>query len=320
MTPELSVIFVNWNGGGLLRRAVESVERFPPSLAFEIVVVDNASTDGSREWLRSLGGRVRLVENEDNLGFSKANNQGIRSSAAPLVFLLNTDAEVREGTLDKLIETMRADERAGACAPRLVNPDGSLQPSVWRNPPTPWETLLSGLKLYRLIPRRARGRLLLGTFWDHSERRRVPMLPATALLVRRRTIDDVGALDEGFHMYFEDVEWCLRMVRGGWHLVFEPEAVVMHHGGQSALLRWGAGERWRVQLEASLRFQRQCLPAWQVKANLLAHCAVLLFERASRAVRGRPAEDVKAALAIYRDQFTSRPAPEVNGRHTKGLT
>lgn len=308
MTPELSVIFVNWNGGELLRRAVESVERFPPSVPFEIVVVDNASTDGSREWLRSLGSRVRLVENEENLGFSKANNQGIRTSAAPFVFLLNTDAEVREGTFDKLIETMQADGRAGACAPRLVNPDGSLQPSVWRNPPTPWETLLSGLKLYRLIPRRARGRLLLGTFWDHAERRSVPMLPGTALLVRRQTIDDVGALDEGFHMYFEDVEWSLRMVRGGWHLVFEPEAVVMHHGGQSALLRWGAGERWRVQLEASVKFQRKCLPAWQVRANLLAHYAVLLFERASRRLRGRPADDVLMALEVYAEHLRRAPA------------
>ena len=308
MTPELSVIFVNWNGGELLKRAVESVERFPPSLPFEIIVVDNASTDGSREWLRSVGRRVRLVENEDNRGFSKANNQGIKASTSPFVFLLNTDAEVRAGAFDKLIETMRADARAGAVAPRLVNPDGTLQPSVWRNPPTPWETLLSGLKLYRLIPRRVRGRLLLGTFWDHAERRSVPMLPGTALLVRRETIEDVGALDEGFHMYFEDVEWSLRMVRGGWHLVFEPEAVVMHHGGQSALLRWGAGERWRVQLEASVKFQRQCLPAWQVRANLLAHYAVLLFERASRALRGRPADDVRMALKVYAEHLRRAPA------------
>ena len=116
MTPELSVIFVNWNGGGLLRRAVESVERFAPSLPFEIVVVDNASTDGSRDWLRSLGPRVRLVENEENLGFSKANNQGIRASRAPFVFLLNTDAEVRPGAIDQLLETLRSDERAGASA------------------------------------------------------------------------------------------------------------------------------------------------------------------------------------------------------------
>lgn len=299
MTPELSVIFVNWNGGELLRRAVESVEQHRPSVPFEIVVVDNASTDGSREWLRTLGGRVRLVENDENLGFSKANNQGIRASAAPFVFLLNTDAEVRAGALDKLFETMLTDERAAAVAPRLVNPDGSLQPSVWRNPPTPWETLLSGLKLYRLIPQPARGRLLLGTFWDHAERRSVPMLPGTALLVRRRAIEDVGALDESFHMYFEDVEWSLRMTRGGWQLVFEPAAVVMHHGGQSALLRWGAGERWRVQLEASLKFQRKCLPAWKVRANLLAHYAVLLFERASRAARGLPADDVAMALKVY---------------------
>lgn len=125
------------------------------------------------------------------------------------------------------------------------------------------------------------------------------MLPGTALLVRRRAIEDVGALDESFHMYFEDVEWSLRMTRGGWHLVFEPEAVVMHHGGQSALLRWGAGERWRVQLEASLKFQRKCLPAWQVRANLLAHYAVLLFERASRAARGLPADDVAMAMRVY---------------------
>ncbi|MGB8511006.1 MAG: glycosyltransferase, partial [Pyrinomonadaceae bacterium] len=178
MKAELSIIIVNWNGGDFLRRAVECVAAAPPRTSFDIIVIDNHSSDDSLERMRAStvvkqldAAQLRVVVNADNLGFSKANNQGFGLTDAPLLFLLNSDAEVRAGAIDKLVETIRSEHETGACGPLLVNPDGTLQPSVFRNPPTAWETLLSGFRLHRLLPARARGELLLGGHWDHATRR-----------------------------------------------------------------------------------------------------------------------------------------------------
>jgi GT2 family glycosyltransferase len=302
---ELSIVIINWNGGTLLRRCVESIAQSPPSVSYEIIVVDNSSTDDSLNWLRSdeakraLPGAIRLFENSENLGFSKANNQAIAHSDAPLLFLLNNDTEVKPGAIDLLVATLRSEERIGACGPRLIYPDGSLQVSAWRNPPTAWETLISGLRLYLLIPRPLRGELLLGRHWDHSRRRRVGRLSAAALLVRRQVIDEVGGFDERFHMYAEDDELCLRVVRARWWLVFEPDAVVMHRGGGGALTRWSSLERRLRVIDEGLRFQRYSLSRVQVVSNLLANAFVLLLARIWRRLRGGPVIETKMKFELY---------------------
>src|SRR5688500_6058110 len=252
MSPDLSIIIVNWNGGELLRRCIESVASHPPACSWEIILVDNASTDNSLEWVRSANlPNLRLVENKDNLGFGKANNLGFKLSSAPLLFLLNNDAEVQEGAIDRLISTIKSGARVGACGPRIINPDGSLQISVWRNPPTPWAMIVGAFRLYRLLPRRVAGELLLGPYWNHDRRRTVNMLMGAAMLVKREVVDQLGGFDERFHMYAEDFEWCLRIVRGGWEIGFEPDAVVLHHGGQATGKRWLEPERLVVNHESS---------------------------------------------------------------------
>jgi hypothetical protein len=303
---ELAIVIVNWNGGGLLRAAVESIARHPPGLAFEVVVVDNASTDDSLAWLRAGGARsalagapLRLVENADNRGFSKANNQGFAATGAPLLMLLNSDAEVRAGAIDRLVATLSAGERTGAVGARLVNPDGSLQPSVYRNPPAAWHTLVEGFRLSRLIPARWRGELLLGGHWDHARRRRVTRLSGACMLVRRAVIEDVGGLDESYHMYGEDVEWCLRIARAGWHLVHEPEAVVMHHGSGSSRQRWGTLETYRRIIDGQLRFQERCLSRPRLVSNILAASAVAGASLLRLTLTRRPAPEQRAALSLY---------------------
>jgi GT2 family glycosyltransferase len=306
LTPELSFIIVNWNGGELLRRSIESVLEFPPKTPFDIIVVDNASTDGSVAWLNSNELRERLdgvplhvIANTENLGFGRANNQAFVYTRAPMLFLLNADAELRPGACEALVAALMSDSRVGACGPRLLNPDGSLQISVWRNPPTAWATLLSGLRLYKLLSRRLRGELLLAEHWAHDRRRDVSMLSGAAILARREMVDEVGGFDERFHMYGEDNEWCLRIVRAGWRLVFEPAAVVMHHGGHSSARRWTDLEKIGVQLDAFFRFQRYCLTRRQAVANLLATSALLALQRAWRGLCGRPAEDVALTLKMH---------------------
>lgn len=304
---KLSIIIVNWNGGDLLRRCVESIIQSPPSVPYEVMVVDNASTDDSVSWLRSNDVKVRLgevplhvIENPNNVGFSKANNQAIAHSKAPLLLLLNPDTEVMPGAIDTLIATLKSDERTGACGPRLINPDGSLQVSVWQNPLTAWAILISGLGLYRLIPKRLRGEVLLGGYWDHARRRAVPMVCGAAILTKREVIDTVGGLDERFHMYSEDVEWSFRVRKAGWQLIFEPAAIVKHYGGQSSQQRWTDREKMRVLHEAHVRFQRDHLPRRHLFANLLANCFVLSLQQPWRRIRRIPADDIDPALEVYR--------------------
>ncbi|MGH9942613.1 MAG: glycosyltransferase family 2 protein [Pyrinomonadaceae bacterium] len=300
MSVELSIIVVNWNGGDLLRRCVESVWQSPPGVPYEIVVVDNASTDHSLDWLRANPrDNLRLIENAENLGFGKGNNQGFAATGAPLLFLLNSDAEVRPGAIDALVATLNSDERIGACGPRLVNPDGSLQASVWRNPMTPPEMIATSLRLYRLMPRRLRGELLLGYHWDHSRRRRANMLSGAAILAKRRMIDEVGGFDERFHMYGEDTEWCLRIARSGWWMVFEPAATVMHHGGQSSGKRWTNLEKQGVEYESFFRYQRYCLSRPHVLANLCTGYALAQLQHLWRLWQRRPLDETDMIRGLY---------------------
>ena len=299
MQHDLAIIIVNWNGGDFLRRCLDSFDRFPPGLDYEVVVVDNASTDGSREWLQAQGERVRLIANDDNAGFGRANNQAFAATEAPLLFLLNSDAEVYEGAIDRLIATINEDERIGAVGPRLVNSDGTLQPSVWRNPLTPFEMIATSLRLYKLIPRRLRGELLLGFHWDHGQRRHASMLSGAALLVRRKMIDAVGGFDERFHMYGEDVDWSMRIVRGGWWMVFEPDATVLHHQGKSTAMRWNSLEKRQKEYEGFFRFQRLHLSRRQAIANLTTGYALSLARKAWLTLRRQSLEETRLVQELY---------------------
>ena len=305
MATELSIIIVNWNGGDLLRRTVESVVAAPPSVGYEVVVVDNASSDDSLARLRSsasaaaLGERLRVSENADNLGFGRANNQAFAQTRTPLVLLLNPDTEATTGSIDRLIATVRSGERVGAAGPKLLNVDGSVQVSVWRNPPATWELLLTGFGLHKLMPRRVRGGLFLAEHFDYARRRAVGMLSGAAMLVRREVIDEVGGFDENFHMYGEDNEWCLRIKRAGWRLMFEPEAVVMHHGGASSLKRWESLEKMRVQAEGYLLFLRRCLPRRRRVSLLATSCMLLALQRTVRGLTGRERRDVEQTLRLF---------------------
>ncbi|SRR6266516_205120 len=300
MTPDLSIVIVNWNGGPLLRRCIESVLRHPPAITWEIILVDNASTDDSLEWVRQSGlSNLRLIENSENLGFGKANNLAFGLSSASLVFLLNNDAEVRAGTIDRLIATVNSDSRVGACGPRIIGSDGVLQRSVWRNMPRPWEMIVTGLKLHCLIPKRIKGELLLGEFWDHARRRQVDMLSGAAILARRALIDEVGGFDERFHMYFEDNEWCYRAVCAGWVLIFEPEAVVMHHGGQATKQRWNQREQLLAYHESKFLFHRTNLSRPRHLANLLTMCALSVSQLPWRKLRGKSTSQEDLILRLH---------------------
>lgn len=308
---DLSVIVVNWNGGGLLKRCVETVIDSSPAVAYEIVVIDNASADDSVAQLRESEavaplverGQLRIFVNSENRGFGAANNQAFKLTCSPFVFLLNADTEVPPRTIDILLQKLAADPTIGACGPRMLNSDGSLQVSVFFSPPRVWHTVLSQLWLYRLLPRRMRGELLLGWHWGHDRERCVPMLGGAAILARREVIEKVGGFDESFHMYAEDNEWCWRITKSDWRLMFVPEAVLLHHGAQSSGKRWTPDDQIRVRLRAGFNFEHKVLPRWRLTANQLANYLVVTVQIAGRKLLGVAHPELEVIREMHREHL-----------------
>jgi N-acetylglucosaminyl-diphospho-decaprenol L-rhamnosyltransferase len=311
MPYDLSIIIVNWNGGSLLTRCVETVVSSSPKVTYEIVVIDNASEDDSLAQLRAsdvatrmiASEQLRILNNAENRGFGAANNQAFAITDSPFVFLLNLDTEVPPGTIDKLMAKLDADQSIGACGPKLLNTDGSLQVSVFFNPPRVWHTFLSQLWLYHLLPQKMRGELLLGWHWKHDRERCVPMLGGAAILARRKMIDEVGGFDERFHMYAEDNEWCWRITNADWRLMFVPEAVVLHHGAHSSKKRWSPSDQLRVKLRAGFEFEHRVLPRWRLAANQLANLMVVTVQIAGRKVLGIQHPELQVIREMHREHF-----------------
>ena len=290
MAAELSIIIVNWNAGEFLTRCVDSIVNSGIQTPYDIIIIDNASTDNSLALLESRnrlpqGAKLQIVRNQENVGFGRANNQAFKLTNAPFLFCLNPDTEIKPGAIDTLIKAIQEDSRIGGCGPRLLNPDGSTQTSVYFNPPTAWHTFFWQLGLYSLLPSRIRGEILLGRHWQHNHKRDVPMITGAAFLVRRAVIEKVGGFNEDFHMYAEDNEWCWRIRRSGWRLVFDPAAEVIHRGGVSSTARWSNAEMYRVHLEAGFQFEQLALSRLGLIANQLANVMVVTAQIGIRKIK-----------------------------------
>ena len=238
--PAICVVVVNWNTRELLRACLESLRTFPASEPTEVRVVDNGSTDGSVAMIRQDFPDVIVHEPGENLGFSRGNNVAIEATIADVVVLLNPDAEVRAGPLDRTVEMAR---QGNTVAARLLNPDGSLQHSCFRFPGL-WVDWLEALYLHLLLPRSMRGRLLLGGHWDHGDQRRVDWALGAYLAVPRAAIDAAGPLPEEYFIFGEDQEWCWRLYRAGFPVIYMPSAEVIHHGNQAGAQLEPA---WRIR-------------------------------------------------------------------------
>jgi N-acetylglucosaminyl-diphospho-decaprenol L-rhamnosyltransferase len=227
----LAVVVVNYNAGDHLIRCVRSVFEAGGGEDVEVVVVDNASRDGSADRLEAALPAVRLIRNRANRGFAAAANQGIQATATPYVFLLNPDAEILAGSMAGLVKVGEEHPRAGAIGVLVRDPDGSVYPSARRAP-----GLLVGLghAFAGLFSRHNRfTRAYTMADWDRTTERRVDWVSGSAMLLRRRALDEVRGLDAGYFMYVEDLDVCTRLVRAGWKVVFSPEVEVVHVGGVS---------------------------------------------------------------------------------------
>ncbi len=230
IAPQLSIVIVNYNGGELLMRCLASLDRFAPTARYETVIVDNASVDGSREWVRQARPDVQLVECERNLGLTVGFNRGVASSRGEIVLSLDSDTEVTEGAVDAMLDFIRANPGVGACGCTLVYPDGTPQRTA-RRFPSPWAGLFGRrAMLTRLWPDNYFSRRYLMAEHDgDSAPFDVDTLSTACMAVRRSVIDKVGAYDEGYFVYWSDTDWCQRIKKGGFRIVSLPGHVVIHN-------------------------------------------------------------------------------------------
>lgn len=224
----LSILIVSWNTRDMLAQCLASVAAHPPEGEYEVIVVDNASADGSAAMVRADFPAVALLENVDNPGFAGANNQAIARSRGRYLLLLNPDTVVEAEALAALVAFMDAQPDAGAAGALLLNADGSLQLSCHPSP-TLFREVCQLFHLDGLYPL-ANYRM---ADWPRDTPRPVETARGAALIVRREVIERVGPLDASYFMYSEEVDWCLRIRRAGWRIYWVPQSRVVHYGSQS---------------------------------------------------------------------------------------
>jgi len=229
----VSVVIVNWNTSTLLRDCINSVYKETEPGIFEIIVVDNGSSDNSCHMVRELFPEVRLIANKENRGFAAANNQGMAIAKGHYVLLLNSDTVVLDKAIDKAVAFADSHQQAAIVGCRVLNPDRSLQLTCFMFPSI-LNMLLSTTYLYKLFPRnRFFGREHM-TWWGKNEITEVDVVRGCFMLVRQKAIDHVGMMDEQFFMYGEETDWCYRFKKAGWKVMFTPVGEIIHLGGASS--------------------------------------------------------------------------------------
>jgi GT2 family glycosyltransferase len=247
---DISIIIVSWNTRDLLAQCLQSVYDTVGNLAFEVIVVDNASADGSPTMVYDQFPQVRLIENLENEGFARANNQAIDICTGRYVLLLNSDTVVLPDAIERMVTFADTHPQIGALGAELCNGDGSLQPS-WAQFPS----LVS-----EWSGRNFRGRQ---PYMD-GKAYIVDWVGGSCLLVRRQVIEQIGLLDENIFMYSEETDWCYRIVQAGWQIGYLPGAKVIHFGGASS--RKQSESRTLIQLyKSKLYFFRKHYGASQME-------------------------------------------------------
>lgn len=248
--PLASVIIVSFNTCELLRDVLRRTSH-QLGVPHEIVVVDNASRDGSPEMVAREFPDVRLIRNKENVGFGRANNQGMAAARAEVFILLNSDAWPVDSRLGGLAARLLGGEPdVGVLGPRLLEADGRLQASAYHFL-TPGRLALEELLLYKLLSPRRRARALLGGYWAHDEERDVDWVVGACMVVRREAFRQTGGFDPSIFLYGEEEEWCERIRRAGWRVVFSPTAEVTHVSHQSSASTLGEELRIARTLTAS---------------------------------------------------------------------
>jgi len=227
----LSIIIVNYNSLEYLVHCIESIFQNPPNFDYEIIIVDNASTDDSIKKLKLDYSHLKVILNTENKGFAYANNQAINLAEGKYIMLLNPDTLVLESSIDNMFSFMEKNNEVGIVGPMIINADGTFQPQCKRGFPTPSSVLSYFLCLHKIFPKnKTFGKYLL-TYLDQNELNEVDSVSGACMFVRRQVFKEVGLLDEDYFMFGEDIDLCFRAKQKGWKICYFPVSKIVHLGG-----------------------------------------------------------------------------------------
>jgi len=304
MPLDLSIVVVSFKTPTLVRQCLRSVYDRAWRHSYEVLVVDNASGDGSAEMIASEFPQATLFANQENVGFARACNQATRASKGRYVILLNSDAEIRTDGLDKLIEFMDVHPDAGLTNPKLVYGDGTLQPQAiklpdfWRD--AVWHSVFWSTPIHRIFGRDYAKRALMPGR-DYDKTIEVEWVRGAAMMIRRAVIDQIGLLDEAFFFGHEEIDYSIRTTNAGWKLYYVADAEVVHHGSRSqslfgraigAKIYEGSFYFWEKYGGRSKVFVYRAVVSGVVTGTMLYRLAKLPLSR-----------DRKAELAKYKNDF-----------------
>lgn len=231
---DISIIIINYKTPELTLGAIESVYQSITDFWYEIILVDNHSCDGIIERVTGRYPHFRIIANEVNVGFSKANNQAIRIASGRYILLLNSDTVIQPDTLETMISFMDAHPKVGASGCKVILPDGKLDKACRRGFPTPSASFYYAFGFSKLFPNVPRFNQYQLGYLDPDDSYPVDCLVGAFMLVRKEAIDQVGLLDEEFFMYGEDIDWCYRIKQGGWEIYYYPKTTITHYKGASS--------------------------------------------------------------------------------------
>lgn len=282
---DLSVVIVSWNIRELLGACLQSIDIGRGALNVEVIVVDGGSIDGTPEMLAEEYPWVRLIARSDNVGFPKGNNIGLAEARGRLLLLLNPDTEIEGEALSTMAYYLDAHREVGIVGAKLLNPDGSIQSSR-RRFPTLSTGFLESTWLQPIAPSSLMDRYYAADLPDDvvSE---VDWLVGACLMTRRAVLDEVGPLDEAYFMYSEELDWCRRAKDAGWHVVYLPEATIVHHVGKSS--EQAVTERHINYQRAKLRYFRKFhgrIPSNVLRLTILLNYLFQIILEATKGVLG----------------------------------
>jgi len=265
---DLSIIIVSWKVKNLLRLCLQSLQNNSAGLKLEIIVIDNASADGTVEMLAAEFPAARLIINQDNRGFAAACNQGLNLANGKYILLLNPDCEVTANALAEMITYLANHPDTAIVGPQLLNADGSSQLSV-RSFPTLGSQILTLLKLQNVWPGLPPLKKYLLPDFNYQAEQAVEQVMGAAMMFRRSAVDEIGLLDEKFFIWFEEVDYCLRAKQKGYRVLYLPKAKIIHHGGASF--------RQVMSLPKQIIFNRSLLHYFRQHGNFFSVCLIYLF-------------------------------------------
>ena len=228
----LSICIVSYQTRDYLQECLRSVYENPPDVEFDVIIVDNHSTDGTIEMLKDKFPEVKLLINPDNLGFTAPMNQALRTGRGKYLLQLNPDTIIHSQAFNQLIAFMEDHPEVGICSPKVLNNDGTLQKPCRRGESRPWAVFTYFLGLSTLFPDSKLFGEYLMSYMDEDEIHEVAGVSGSCMLIRRKVINQIGYLDERFFAYQEDADYCFQARKGGWKIYYVPSSQITHFGGQ----------------------------------------------------------------------------------------